>query len=543
MCVSGAPDSGCATLADRLRTVPDLRLEAVHSCDVCIIVADANDAAHDVERRAAAACAAGARHLVLAVDRLDLLAWDRSAYARLAAAFEEGAARFGAASALALPTSAPGGDNVETRSTHTPWYPGPPLIAHLEGLNVDPERELRPLRLPISAVTRQDPDRRRYLGTIASGTLRAGDKVKVAVSGLHATVVRIIVDAGERAQAVAGEAVAVELAEHIDIGGGDVLADPTGSPQIAEQVAARLVWMGKEPLLPGRDYTLRLGTREITASVTTLKHRIDIDTLRHDAARTLQAGEIGAVTIAATAPLAVDAFAEFPHSGRFVLCERHSDSVVAAGTIDFALRRGVNVHMQPLAVSKSVRSTLKGQRPCIVWLTGLSGAGKSTIANLVEARLAAEGWHTYLLDGDNVRHGLNKDLGFTPTDRVENIRRVGEVARLFVDAGLIVLCSFISPFRAERAAVRELVGNAEFLEIFVNAPLDVCERRDPKGLYAKSRAGQLPNFTGIDSPYEPPERPDLVLDSAAGAAEELVERVIDLLRERGIVAPTHPART
>jgi len=280
-----------------------------------------------------------------------------------------------------------------------------------------------------------------------------------------------------------------------------------------------------------------LGNRTVTASVNAVKYRLDVDTLRHDAARTLAQNEIGACTIAASTPLAVDDFADFPRSGRFVLCERHADTILAAGTVDFALRRGVNVHLQPLAVSKSVRASLKAQEPCIVWFTGLSGAGKSTIANLVEGALAQRGFHTYLLDGDNVRHGLTKDLGFTAADRVENVRRVGEVAKLFVDAGLIVLCSFISPFRAERAAVRELVEGAEFIEVYVKAPLEVCETRDPKGLYAKSRAGRLPNFTGIDSPYEAPESPDLVLDTAATAAEELARRVTALLETRGIVAP------
>ncbi|HEX9881532.1 MAG TPA: adenylyl-sulfate kinase, partial [Hyphomicrobium sp.] len=349
-----------------------------------------------------------------------------------------------------------------------------------------------------------------------------------------------LVDGSEREEARAGDAVAVALSSHIDVASGDMLNNPEHRPQVSEQFAAHLAWLAKEPLLPGRDHSLKLGTRTVTASVTAVKYRLDVDTLRHDAARTLAQNELGACTIAAAAPLAVDDFADFPQSGRFVLYERHSDAILAAGTIDFALRRGVNVHLQPLTVSKSVRASLKAQAPCVIWFTGLSGAGKSTIANLVEGALAARGFHTYLLDGDNVRHGLNKDLGFTAADRVENVRRVGEVAKLFVDAGLIVLCSFISPFRAERAAVRELVGEAEFIEIYVRAPLDVCESRDPKGLYAKSRAGRLPNFTGIDSPYETPDKPDLVLDAAATAADELARHVTALLESREIVASTSP---
>jgi bifunctional enzyme CysN/CysC len=385
-------------------------------------------------------------------------------------------------------------------------------------------------------VRRPDPDHRHYLGTLGSGTLRVGQTVLVAVSGVKSTVSRILVDGSERDNVSAGERAAVELADHVDVGSGDLLADAMQHPEVSEQFAAHIAWLSETPLLPGREYALKIGPREVTASITTVKHRVDIDSDHHEAARTLRHGEIGACTISTSSPVAIDPFAQMPQTGRFVLCERHTSELIATGTVDFALRRGVNIHLQPLSVSKSLRAQIKGQRPCILWFTGLSGAGKSTIANLVESKLAAAGQHTYLLDGDNLRHGLNKDLGFTQADRVENIRRVGEVAKLFVDSGAIVLCSFISPFRAERAAVRGLVGPSEFLEIYVNAPLAVCERRDPKGLYAKSRAGALPNFTGIDSPYEPPEHADLVLESASAAASALAEEVIALLRSRGIVA-------
>ena len=553
--VCGAPGDGASTLAARLRehgaiTVAESAGDGAQTehgalanapFDLCIIVIDARKGlTTEARQKAAIACTIGARHLVLAVNKLDHTQWDGAGFQAAAAPFKTYAAHFDLASARAIPISALLGDNVAERSARMPWYDGPALIEYIEGTEADPGAADRPLRLPISSVTRPDPDSRHYQGTITSGTLRRGDRVQVAVSGITSTVVQVLVADKPRDEARAGDEVAVAFSSHIDVASGDVLVHPKHRPQVAEQLAAHIAWLAPYPLLPGRDYALKLGTRTVTASVNAVKYRFDVDTLRHDAARTLAQNEIGACTIAVSAPLAVDDFADFPQSGRFVLCERHTDAILAAGTVDFALRRGVNVHLQPLTVSKAVRASLKTQGPCIVWFTGLSGAGKSTIANLVEGELARRGLHTYLLDGDNLRHALNKDLGFTAADRVENVRRVGEVAKLFVDAGLIVLCSFISPFRAERAAVRELVEGAEFIEVYVKAPLEVCETRDPKGLYAKSRAGRLPNFTGIDSPYEAPENPDLVLDTAATAANELARRVTALLETRGIVAPTPP---
>jgi bifunctional enzyme CysN/CysC len=544
--VGGTTDDGAAALAESLNAAapsvaaaaPTDHIElAATKFDVAVVVTELRKGLTTQARREAAiACTAGVRHLVLAANELDGGAWDAGAFAALAAEFQSYAARFDVASARTIPVSTGNGDNVTARSDALAWDDGPTLLAYLEGIDADAGRAERPLRLPIEAVSRPDPDSRHYSGTIATGTLRRGDTVQVAVSGVTSTIARILVDGTDRGEARAGDTVAVALSSHIDVASGDVLVHPEHRPQIAEQFAGHVAWLAKEPLLPGRDYALKLGARTVTASITAVKYRLEVETLRHDAARTLSQDELGACTIAAATPLAVDDFVDFPQSGRFVLCERYTDAILAAGTIDFALRRGVNVHLQPLSVSKSVRASLKSQAPCIVWFTGLSGAGKSTIANLVEGALAARGSHTYLLDGDNVRHGLNKDLGFTAGDRVENVRRVGEVAKLFVDAGLIVLCSFISPFRAERAAVRELVGETEFLEIYVRAPIEVCETRDPKGLYAKSRAGRLPNFTGIDSPYEPPEKPDLVLDTDAIDAEELAQQVMALLESRGIVA-------
>ncbi len=534
-------DGGAFTVAEAAADELDRTALASSPFDLCVVVVDAGKGlTTEARRQAAIACTIGVRHLLLAVNKLDLAQWDANAFAAAAAQFQTYAAHFDLASARAIPLSALHGDNVAERSANMPWYEGPTLLAHLQGLESDPGAGERPLRLPIDAVSRPDPDVRHYQGTITSGTLRRGDTVQVAVSGVTSTIDHMLVEGKPCEEARAGDAVAVALSSHIDVASGDVLVHPEHRPQVAEQFAAHIAWLANEPLLPGRDYSLKLRNRAVTASVTAVKYRLDVDTLHHDAARTLARNEIGACTIAAAAPLAVDDFADFPQSGRFVLCERHSDAILAGGTIDFALRRGINIHLQPLAVSKGVRASLKAQDPCIVWFTGLSGAGKSTIANIVEGELAARGFHTYLLDGDNVRHGLNKDLGFTAADRVENVRRVGEVAKLFVDAGLIVLCSFISPFRAERAAVRELVEGAEFIEVYVKAPLEVCEIRDPKGLYAKSRAGRLPNFTGIDSPYEPPDNPDLVLDTDSTAADELARRVTALLEARGIVASTSP---
>ena len=505
--------------------------------DVCVIVVDAAQGLSATARRyAAIARTVGIRHLVLVVNKLDLVGWNSVAYDTAAEALRDFAGKFDFATALAIPTSALLGDNVAQRSARTPWYQGPTLKAHLDGIDVDPGGDMRPLRMPISSVSRPHRDRRLYSGVIASGRLKRGDAVQVATSGVISVVDHILVDGVSRQEARAGDQAAVGLVDHVDLGSGDMLAHAGQRPQLAEQFAAHLAWMADEPLLPGREYRLTLASQELTASVTAVKYRIDVDTLRREAARTLDSGEIGACTFATAAPLAVDDFSEFPQTGRFVLNDRYTDAVIAAGTVDFALRRGMNIHLQALSVSKNLRASIKGQRSCIVWFTGLSGAGKSTIANLVERSLAADSRHTYLLDGDNIRHALNKDLGFTAADRVENIRRVGEVARLFVDAGTIVLCSFISPFRAERASIRSLVDPAEFIEVYVKAPLDVCESRDPKGLYAKCRAGRLPNFTGIDSPYEAPEAPDLVLDTTSAPAEELAQRVAALLQSRGIIA-------
>ncbi len=506
------------------------------NADLAIILVDARRGLLPQTRRhAMIAHMVGVRHFVLAVNKLDLVNWDRTVYDRIVEGFRDFAKSLNFASLVPIPLSALTGDNVSSAGTNTPWYDGPSLLGHLETIDVEADQSTTPLRVLIQNVLRPDRDTRLYAGIIAGGTLRQGDPVQVAPSGVSARINRIVVAGEERDRASAGESVAVGLDRHIDVARGDTLVAPDRRPQVTDQFEAHLIWMSEQPLLPGREYILKVGVRSVSASVTGVKHRVDIETLHREPAHTLALNEIGICDIATAVPLALDNFTEIPQTGCFILIDRYSNATVAAGTIDFALRRGMNIRLQALTVAKHNRAALKAQRPCVLWFTGLSGAGKSTIANIVEAKLAERKRHTYMLDGDNVRHGLNKDIGFTDADRVENIRRVGEVAKLFVDAGLIVLCSFISPFRAERAAIRQILEPGEFIEIFVSTPLALCEARDPKGLYAKARSGALPSFTGIDSPYEPPEHADLVLDTASAGPEDLANRVVDLLVTRGMI--------
>ncbi len=506
------------------------------NADLAIILVDARRGLLPQTRRhAMIAHMVGVRHFVLAVNKLDLVNWDRAVYDRIVGGFRDFAKPLSLASLVPIPLSALNGDNISSASPHTPWHDGPSLLGHLETVDVEADKSRTPLRILVQNVLRPDRDSRLYTGMIAGGTLRRGDPVQVALSGVSGKVSRIVVAGEDSDQASAGESVAIGLDRHIDVTRGDTLVAPDRRPQVTDQFEAHLIWMSEQPLLPGREYLLKVGVRSVSASITAVKHRVDIETLRREPVHTLALNEIGICDIATAAPVALDSFEEIRQTGCFILIDRYSNSTVAAGTVDFALRRGMNLREQILSVSKAKRAALKAQRPCVLWFTGLSGAGKSTIANVVEAKLAERKRHTYMLDGDNVRHGLNKDIGFTDADRVENIRRVGEVAKLFVDGGLIVLCSFISPFRAERAAIRQILEPGEFIEIFVSTPLETCEARDPKGLYAKARSGALPSFTGIDSPYEPPQHADLVLDTASAGPEDLADRVIDLLVTRGMI--------
>ncbi len=468
----------------------------------------------------------GIRHVVLAINKIDLVDFSQEIFDRIRAEFEAFAVDLGFRSIVAVPLSARYGDNVSEPSPRTPWYTGPTLLGHLETVDVEEDVASRPFRMSVQWVNRPNLDFRGFSGTVASGTVKPGDSIVVAKSGKIGTVARLVTHDGDLPEAGAGEAITLTLAEEIDISRGDVLADPQARPSVADQFAANLVWMAEEPLLPGRAYLLKCGTRTVSATVTRIKHEIDVNTFEHLAAETLKLNGVAFVEVSLAEPIAFDPYADNRETGAFILIDRFSNATVAAGMIVFGLRRATNVHWQAIDVTREARAGQKSQKPKVLWFTGLSGSGKSTIANIVEKKLVADGRHTFLLDGDNVRHGLNRDLGFTDADRVENIRRVAEVARLMTDAGLIVLVSFISPFRAERQMARELMAAGEFVEIFVDTPIEDCEKRDVKGLYAKARAGQLKHFTGIDSPYEAPTDPEIRVVSPRETPEQAADRII-----------------
>jgi bifunctional enzyme CysN/CysC len=504
--------------------------------ELAVILIDARKGVLVQTRRHAAICSLlGIRHVVLAVNKIDLVNFREEVFHEIVRDFGIFAEPLGFQSIVPIPLSARFGDNVTAGSVRMPWYDGPALLPYLESVDVDAALSDAPFRLPVQWVNRPNLDFRGFSGTIAGGRVKVGDGVAVAKSGQTSTVKRIVTMDGDLADAQAGAAVTLVLADEIDISRGDVLCAVKDRTEVSDQFAAHVIWMGEEPLLPGRQYLLKLGTNTVPAQVTHLKHKIDVNTLEQLAAKTLHLNEIGVCNLSLSAPVAFDPYAKNRNLGGFVLIDRFTNATVAAGMIDFGLWRATNVHWQALDVNKDARASLKHQKPVVLWFTGLSGSGKSTIANIVEKRLHAEGRHTYILDGDNVRHGLNRDLGFTEADRVENIRRVAETAKLFVDAGLIVLVSFISPFKSERRMARELMGEGEFVEVFVDTPLEVCMARDVKGLYAKAKAGQIRNFTGIDSPYERPEKPELTLKTATSDAAAEADRVIGFLRERGYV--------
>jgi bifunctional enzyme CysN/CysC len=472
----------------------------------------------------------GIRHVAVAVNKMDLVGWSQEVFEAIVGEYADFARQIGLDAFAAIPMSALKGDNITAPSPHSPWYSGPPLMRWLEEAPVEDDLQVKPFRLPVQWVNRPNLDFRGFSGQIASGVIRPGDRVKALPSGRESTVERIVAFRGDLDQAVAGQSVTLTLKDEIDISRGDVLAAAASPPEVADQFEATLVWFDDEPLLPGRPYLMKLGARTVSAQVHEPKYKINVNTLEHLAAKRLELNEIGVCNLSLAAPIPFDAYADNKDLGGFILIDRLSNRTVGAGLLHFALRRSHNIHWQALDVDKQARAAAKGQKPRVLWFTGLSGAGKSTIANLVEKRLHAEGRHTYLLDGDNVRHGLNKDLGFTEEDRVENIRRVGEVARLMADAGLIVLVSFISPFRAERRMARELLAPGEFVEVFVDTPLAEAEKRDVKGLYAKARRGELKNFTGIDSPYEAPETPEIRIDTTALAPDQAAERIVEWLR-------------
>ncbi len=507
------------------------------TADLAILLVDATKGVLTQTRRHALIVSLlGVREIVLAVNKMDLVDFDPQVFDQIVADFEAFAAQIAIDKITAIPISARHGDNISKGSDRTPNYAGPTLLEHLERVAPQNRAADTPLRMPVQWVCRPNQSFRGFAGPVVSGRVAVGDEIVAAASGRTSHIARILVGETERKSAANGESVMVTLTDEIDLSRGDVIAAKESRPQLSDQFAADIVWMDAEHLLPGRPYLLKSMARTVPVQVTELKYRTDVDTMEHNAAKVLELNEIGVVNLATAEPIAFDPYEENRDTGGFILIDRFTNHTVAAGAIRFALRRASNIHWQALDVDRAARARLKHQLPTVLWFTGLSGSGKSTVANLVEKRLYSRGRHTIVLDGDNVRHGLNRDLGFTDVDRVENIRRVAETAKLMTDAGLIVLVSFISPFRSERQLARELMPEGEFLEVFVDAPIDVCRTRDPKGLYARADAGEIKNFTGVDSPYEPPEAPDLRLDSAAEEPDALAERVIAHLESLGRLA-------
>ncbi|ODR94763.1 adenylyltransferase [Methyloceanibacter stevinii] len=506
------------------------------NCDFGVLLIDARQGVLTQTRRHACILSLlGIKKVALAVNKMDLIDFDQEQFQAIVDDFTAFAEPLGFESIEAIPVSALKGDNVTAPSAHMHWYHGPTLLGHLETVEVSRSRDKDPFRFPVQWVNRPHLDFRGVSGTVAGGRIAPGDEVVIHPSGKRVHVARIVTADGDLDAAQEGDAVTLTFAEEVDASRGDVITTPDSEPSVADQLAARIIWFDEEAMLPGRNYTIRCGTQSATATVSSLKYKLNVDNLDHVAGKTLEMNEVGLCNLSMTKPLVFDPYGDNPETGSFILIDRFTNATVAAGMVEFGLRRATNVKWQELSVDKSSRAGLKGQKPCVLWFTGLSGSGKSTIANALEKRLHSLGRHTYMLDGDNIRHGLNKDLGFTDADRVENIRRVAEAARLFVDAGLIVMVSFISPFRSERRMARDMVGEGEFIEIYVDTPLEVCEARDPKGLYRKARAGLIKNFTGIDSSYERPESPELDLNTSELTPEVLAERVLVELRRRDVV--------
>jgi len=507
------------------------------TADAAIILVDARKGVLTQTRRHSYLVSLiGIRHVVVAVNKMDLVGYNEATFRTIVADYTEFAKQLGIEDVTFIPMSAFKGDNVTAPSERMPWYRGTTLMQFLETVEVDEDRLQRnPFRLPVQWVNRPNLDFRGFAGTVASGTIRPGDRVRVLPSGRESRVGRIATFDGDLTLAVAGQSVMLTLADEIDISRGDVIAAHDAPTEVADQFEATIVWMDEQPMLRGRTYLMKIGAKNVNATIAPLKYRVDINTLQHVPAEKLELNEIGVCEIELDQGIAFDAYKENRDTGGFILIDRMTNHTIGAGMLHFALRRAHNIHLHALDVNKAARSALKGQKPCVLWFTGLSGSGKSTIANLVDEKLHAMRRHTYLLDGDNVRHGLNKDLGFTDVDRVENIRRIAEVAKLMVDAGLIVLTAFISPFRSERRMARALLHEGEFIEIFVDTPLALAESRDPKGLYKKARAGELKNFTGIDSPYEEPEVAEIRVNTSTMSAEQAADTIIATLRRFGVI--------
>ena len=512
---------------------------AASTSDLAVLLVDARKGVlAQTRRHGFIASLFGVRHVILAVNKIDLVPDAQETYARIVSDFSALVGQLENETSVAVPISARFGDNVCRRSERTPWYTGPTLLDHLETIDVtsrDERTAAGAFRMPVQWVNRPDSDFRGFSGTLSAGRIAPGDALVVAGSARASTVSRIVTSDGDLPLAHAGDAVTLVLADEIDVSSGDLLVTPDARVHVSDRLAAHLLWMDPDDLVPGRQYLLKSNAKTVTAAVTTLDHKLDVATFGRHPAETLRMNDNGHATLTLGAPLAFDTFHDCRDTGSFILIDRFTNRTVGAGVIRGALPRASNVHRQTLLVDASTRAELKGQTPAVVWLTGLSGSGKSTIANLVERTLTAEGRHTYLLDGDNVRSGLCRDLGFSDDDRVENIRRVAEVAKLFVDAGIIVLASFISPFRAERRMARELLRPFPFVEVFVDTPLEVCEVRDPKGLYARARAGMIPRFTGIDSPYERPEHAEVTLSTVDRDPADVAAEVVRHLKEKRYV--------
>jgi bifunctional enzyme CysN/CysC len=498
--------------------------------DLAVLLVDARKGLLAQTRRHSLICSLlGLRHVVLAINKIDLVSYQAGIFDRIVKEYVAFATQLGFASIVPIPISARDGDNITRRSDNTPWYHGPTLLEHIEAVDVESDAIEKPFRFPVQWVNRPDLDFRGYAGTVASGTIAAGDPIAVAGSGQVTSVKELLSYDGPQASAQAGDAITITLDDEIDVSRGDLLVDPASRPEVSDQFAAHIIWMSEQRLTPGRSYLARIGTKLTPVTVTGIKYKIDVNTREHLAADTLGLNDIAFCNLATGMPVAFDPYEQNRKTGSFILIDRVTNHTLGAGMIAFGLRRGTNIRWQATLIGKSERAVHKHQKPAIIWFTGLSGAGKSTIANIVERQLHASGHHTMLLDGDNLRHGLNRDLGFTEADRVENIRRAGEVAKILVDAGLIVLCSFISPYRAERDMVRGLVSDGEFVEVFVDTPIEECARRDPKGLYAKAKAGTIKNFTGFDAPYEVPANPEIHLSTVGQQPEQLAEHILKTL--------------
>lgn len=506
------------------------------TADLAIVLIDARKGVlRQTRRHSFIASLLGIRNVVLAVNKIDLAGYDKSVFENIVSEFGEFSETLGFSSVVAIPMSARYGDNVTAPSDNMDWYHGPTLLGHLETIPIENVAAEKPFRFPVQYVNRPNLDFRGFCGTVASGGISVGDQVVVAKSGKMSAVKRIVTQNDDLQNAIEGQAVTLLLEDEIEVSRGNMLVAQSDRPHVADQFQANVVWFDEHGLLPGRSYILRTEIDQVGATITDLRYRVDINTFSHEAAKSIDMNEVGVCNIATQAPIAFDSYADNRVTGAFILIDRITNATAGAGMILHPLRRASNVHWQALDIDKETRAEQKHQKPAVLWFTGLSGSGKSTIANLLEKKLHSLGKHTYILDGDNVRHGLNRDLGFTEEDRVENIRRVAEVSRLMADSGLITLVSFISPFRAERRMARELMDEGEFIEVFVDTPFEECAKRDPKGLYAKALSGELANFTGVDSPYETPDNADIHIETVGREPEDIATEIENWLRERGYI--------